>query len=104
MYAQHLEKFQRHFAKESMLTLKSEDFYADAWPVVKQVFEFAGLPALDEVRAKVQGGGENHNSGSKWGGKEYKAKLQPAERKLLDDYYAPHNQRLYALLGKRFEW
>ena len=104
MYAQHLAKFWRHFGREQLLVQKSEDFYADAWPVVRAVLEFAGLPALDEVQQAVARGGANHNSGSKWGGKDYKAKLQPLERKLLHDYYAPHNKELYELIGRDMGW
>ena len=33
-----------------MLVLRSEDFYADAWPVVEQVYRFAGLPILDGLQ------------------------------------------------------
>ena len=104
MYARHLAKFWRHFGRAQLLVLKSEDFYADAWPVVRQVLEFAGLPALDEVREAVAKGAANHNSGAKWGGKDYKAKLQPLERRLLHDYYAPHNKELYELLGRDMAW
>ena len=74
------------------------------WPVVRQVLEFAGLPALDEVQQAVAKGAANHNSGAKWGGKDYKAKLQPLERKLLHDYYAPHNKELYELIGRDMGW
>ena len=103
-YAKHLKKYQRHFAAEQLLVLKSEDLYEDAWSVVQQALAFAGLPVLEQVRAAVERGKENRNSGSKWGGKEYTAKLQPAERQLLTAYYEPHNKQLYTLIGRDMGW
>jgi hypothetical protein len=34
---------------------------------------------------------------------EYK-KLDKSTRKFLVDYYRPHNERLFKLLGKNFDW
>ena len=39
-----------------------------------------------------------------WGGKGYTGKLQPAERKKLQGWYAPHNKELYTLIGRDFGW
>ena len=104
MYAEHLRKFRRHFEESRMLVLRSEDlyadanphphpnpnpnphphpnpnpnqdFYADAWPVVEQVYRFAGLPILDGLQEGVRRSGGKHNAGSLWGGKSYTGKLQ----------------------------
>jgi hypothetical protein len=59
-----------------MLVLRSEDFYADAWPVVEQVYRFAGLPILDGLQEGVRRSGGKHNAGSLWGGKSYTGTLQ----------------------------
>ena len=59
-----------------MLVLRSEDFYADAWPVVEQVYRFAGLPVLDGLQEGVRRSGGKHNAGSLWGGKSYTGNLQ----------------------------
>ena len=86
--------------------LRSEDFYADAWPVVEQVFRFAGLPILDGLQEGVlrSSGKHNNNAGSLWGGSSYTGKLQAQERALLHAYYAPHNQELYALIRRDMGW
>ena len=87
-----------------MLVLRSEDFYADTWPVVEQVYRFAGLPIIAGLEESVRRGSGKHNAGSLWGGSSYTGKLQAKERALLHAYYAPHNQELYALLGRDMGW
>ena len=76
LYAKHLRHFIEHFGKGRLLVQKSEDFYADAWPVVEQVYRFAGLPILDGLQEGVRRSGGKHNAGSLWGGKSYTGKLQ----------------------------
>ena len=56
--------------------IPNQDFYADAWPVVEQVYRFAGLPILDGLQEGVRRSGGKHNAGSLWGGKSYTGKLQ----------------------------
>ena len=104
MYAEHLRKFQRHFAESQLLVLRSEDFYADAWSVVEQVYRFAGLPILDGLQEGVLRSSGKRNAGSLWGGSSYTGKLQAKERALLHAYYGPHNQELYALIGRDMGW
>ena len=47
---------------------------------------------------------DGRNSGAMWGGKGYTGKLQPAERKKLQGWYAPYNKELYSLIGRDFGW
>ena len=57
------------------------------------------MPRVQKLRD-----GHGRNSGQEWGGTGYVGHLQPAERTQLVAYYRPHNQELYALLGRDLEW
>ena len=130
LYAKHLRHFIEHFGKGRLLVQKSEDFYADAWATVREAAEFAGLAITAEFEASVRAGEggakdaaaaapaaglaaaaitgrgptDGRNSGAMWGGKGYTGKLQPAERKKLQGWYAPYNKELYTLIGRDFGW
>lgn len=112
LYARHLRRYLAHFGREALLIECSEDFYAAPREVVDRVLAFANLPAHGAVQAAA----DRHpvgssvstpnrlNSGQLWGGAGYTGRLQPSERAKLDAFYAPHNQELYALVGRDFGW
>lgn len=115
MYARHVRKFFEHFGRERVLVESSEPFYAEAWPSVARVLAHAGIDAPLSFEATVRAGvsasasdrvppGKSRNSGSRWGGKDYRGKLLPAERCKLSWYYAAPNRNLYKLLGREFGW
>lgn len=79
------------FNWKQVLILNSEKFYADPQKTVSRVFEFLGLPAWPLVDL----GGKNI------------ARYPEMPRNIrsnLIDYFAPHNKRLYDLLGTEFDW
>ena len=103
MYARHLSKYFRHFGRERVLLLRSEDFYADAQPVVESVLKFARLQPLTGTRLAAGQGSARRNSGTEWGS-NYSGKLLPPERGKLARYYRPHNHALYELAARDFGW
>jgi hypothetical protein len=94
LYAEQLEAWYAHFPRERLLVLKAEDFFADVRGTVRQVVDFLGLPTGDWEPEKL----EASNVGS------YKEPLDPELRARLRVYFAPHNARLYELLGRDFGW
>ncbi len=91
-YIEQLPTWMSIFPKEQFLILRSEDFFADPQAIVKQTLEFLNLPT----------------SGLST---EYKpfndaryAKMAPATRERLVEYFKPYNARLYEFLGRDFEW
>ncbi len=90
-YAEHLERWLRVFPRDQMLVLRSEDFFADPQPIFAHTLEFLGLPpgGPDEFRKA--------NASSR-------SALEPATRGWLADYFRPHNERLYELLGRDMAW
>lgn len=92
MYADQLKLWYESFSKEQILVLKSEDFKKNPQMIFDQVFDFLNL--------------------SNWKIKKYKKfsqssrnkKMNSDTRKKLIEYFKPHNEKLYRLLGKDFDW
>ncbi len=91
VYVDQLERWMSLFPREQFQILKSEDFYADPNAMLRSVFAFLGLPPA-EIRT-----GEQHNR------QDY-APMHPDTRARLQDYFAPHNTRLYRFLNRDFGW
>ena len=91
-YADHLLRWSRFFAEEQMLVLKSEDFFERTQDTLERVLDFLDLPNW-ELEAS-----EKRNKG------KYEPKMDPTTRQRLEEYFEPHNERLYEHLGVDFEW
>ncbi len=92
IYADQLARWFEYFPKEQILIVSSEDFQADTSRVFKKVQDFLGLPYWEPPVF------------TKYRVRSYPKKLNPATRKRLVKYFAPHNKRLYELLGRKFDW
>jgi Sulfotransferase domain len=90
-YADQLEAWFRVFPREQLLVVRSEDFFEEPAATVAQVLEFLGLP-----RGNLKGF-RRFNAG-------YYGSVEPAIQARLIEYFAPHNERLYALLGCDLGW
>ncbi len=90
-YAEQLERWWAHFPREQLLVLKSEDFYRRPAEVFPRILEHLGLPPWMPERFR------EYNAG------RY-PEMSPALRGWLADYFAPHNARLYELLGCTWRW
>jgi hypothetical protein len=91
LYAEQLQRWLAVFARNQVLVLKSEEFFQHPEPGFERVLAFLGLQPWQLPRY------ENFRPG------EYAA-LRPETRTRLRDFFAPHNQQLYALLGEDFGW
>jgi Sulfotransferase domain len=90
-YAEQLEVWLQHFPRQQVLVLRSEDFFADPELVLGSVLQFLGLPPASLRHYP------------KYNHRDY-TEMTPALRRRLRDQFAPHNQRLAALLGRDFGW
>ena len=91
VYVDQLEEWCGYFDEEQLLVLKSEDFFENPQAVFERALEFLGLP---HWWTGVSG---ERNEG------EYE-RMNPATRQRLEDYFEPHNKRLYDFLGVDFGW
>lgn len=91
-YAEQLERWLRHFPAEQLLVLSSEELFRDPGAVLARLHAFLGLPAPDGAPRLPH----EHRA-------SYPA-LRPETRERLRAYFRPHNERLFALLGRRLDW
>ena len=90
-YAKQLAEWYKYFPKEQLLVVQSEEFYRETPRVYNEIVEYLGLNSytLPVFEAK---------NALKY------AKMAPETKEKLKAYFAPKNEELYELLGKRFDW
>ena len=91
IYADQLETWFKLFPPESFLIERSEDLFADPATVVNRVFRFLGVPEFKLPQYPTYNALRS-------------GKISPETRARLVDYFRPHNERLYALVGRDFAW
>jgi hypothetical protein len=90
-YAEQVERWLELFPREQFLFLKAEDLFDEPERTLDAVYEFVGLPPYRPAQPP------------RLNTSEYQA--MPAEtRALLREYFRPHNERLYELVGVDFGW
>jgi hypothetical protein len=95
IYAEQLERWHGHFDREQLLVLRSEDLFVNPTGTLECVYEFLGLPKHDlDTTAALN----KRNEGG------YEQPMNPITRRQLEEYFEPHNQRLYEYLGEDFGW
>jgi len=93
LYKQQIERFLNYFPMHQILALSSEKFFCEPDNALRQVFEFVGVDTGFKVKdLRPRAVGKN------------KRKVDTDVYQYLNDYFAPHNQALYKLLGKSYEW
>lgn len=94
IYVDHFTHWLKYFGNEQVLVLKSEDIFERELDTLKIVLNFLDLPDWEpEVLEK-----RNKNQG------HYKQEMDPVTRRQLEDFFEPHNRRLYEYLGVDFGW
>ena len=92
-YAEQLQRYLTLFPREQLLILPSERWFSDPQGVLQEVCAFVGVPpfaASPELRNDAP--------------QRPTPSIDPAVRAYLHDYFTPHNQALFALLGEEFGW
>jgi hypothetical protein len=90
-YAEQLERWLSLFPRERFLFVDSEELSAQPERALQRVYDFLGLPADDSRDLPFLHTGEYDP-------------LPPEVRERVADYFRPHNERLYELLGVDFGW
>ena len=96
VYVDHLMRWARFFPKEQILVLKSEDFFERPSETLKPVFDFLGLPQWEPNASELPE--QRKNKGG------YEQAMAPRLRRRLEEFFEPHNRRLYEHLGVDFGW
>ena len=92
IYADQLKNWFKHYSKKQFLILTTEDLRKNPQQALDQVFDFLGLSPFNVENLT------DHNVGN------YKEKMNEDTRKFLVEYFRPHNERLYKLLQRGFDW
>ena len=91
VYADQFANWLRFFPRERLLILATEKFNRRRADTFHRVLEFLDLsPWEPETFPK------HHRAP--------RLQMNPATKKRLEEYFAPHNRRLYELLGEDFGW
>lgn len=93
-YMEQVEAWLRHYPRERLLVLISEEFYADPGREVKRVTDFLGIPPVALPRSEEL---EKFNQFPYDG-------MRPETRAELAAYFRPHNARLAEFLGRDPGW
>ncbi len=91
-YAEQVERWLALFPREQLLFLKAEDMFADPQRVLDATHEFLGLPPYRLANAARLNASPAYDT------------LPRDVRERLGDYFRPHNERLYELIGLDFGW
>jgi hypothetical protein len=84
IYVMFLDQWLKHFPKEQLLALRSEDYFADADATMGKVWAFLGLDAPTRVDSSVSNQGEKIASISEDLAMELRAYFQPFNRRLSE--------------------
>ena len=90
-YAEQIEHWLTHFPREQFHFVTLDELSQEPQRALDDIHEFLGLPP--HVYSELQ---PRH-------GAAYAA-LDPETRARLNDYFRPHNERLYELVGIDFGW
>ena len=93
IYVDQLLRWTEFFDRAQLLVLKSEELSERPVDTFRHVFDFLDLPDWKPETWEVR----------KKGGK-YNQKMDPATRRRLEEYFEPHNRRLYEFLGRDLGW
>ena len=92
IYVDQLIYWSKFFDSEQTLVLKSEDFFERTPETLRLTLNFLGMPEREPEAWEIILKGE------------YDREMEPATRQRLEEYFDPHNHRLYKYLGVDLGW
>jgi len=92
LYAQQLKIWFKLFPKEQFFILSTEELKNNESDMLNKIFEFLDLPkfTLGKVEKVLVG--------------NYKSKMNDETRTKLIEYFKPHNEEFFKMIGKKFDW
>jgi len=93
VYRPQIERYLNHFDRRDLHVINSERFFGDPGPVLSSLFAFLGVrsdhPITDLAARNVS---------------KRDKRVWTRTRGVLDNYFRPHNELLFELLGTRYDW
>lgn len=91
-YCEQLRVWMSCFSPEQLLILESGELFRHTAATFDRTRAFLGLSPWQPP-----------SFGNRFPGR-YSERMQPGTRRRLIEYFAPHNEQLFSLLGRRFPW
>ena len=93
IYFDKLQRWFNIFPKNQFLIIQSEEFLKNPSKIYYQTLEFLNLEKWEPNNFKL------------YKKRSYKEnKIEPEFRKYLQEFYKPYNEKLFKLIGKRYNW
>jgi len=93
LYKDQLERYYKYFSRKQILIIDSEKLSTDTSKTLKKVFEFIDRDVNLSINNLIK-----HNV------TQDKTQVGPEVYDYLNNYFRPHNEELYKLIGKDFGW
>lgn len=91
IYADQLERWFKYFDRKQILVLNSEDYFRDYVATLRLVYEFLEIPFFNPQNLEIR------NAFTK-------DSMSAETRQHLKAYFHEHNERLFKLIGVRYNW
>jgi len=93
LYRKQLERYFHHFQRNQILVVQSESFFSEPNTILRSVFEFVGVDAAYQIKNLSTVNVTRNRSA-----------VSPEIYSTLRDFFQPHNQSLYELIGEDYGW
>ena len=90
-YAKQLEFWFKKFPRKNILLISSEELATNTDKTISEIFEFLEVPD------------QKINDLTKQNKIKY-PKMKDSTREILINFFKPHNEKLFGMLGRRFNW
>jgi hypothetical protein len=95
LYFEQIENYLKYFDKNQLLIIESSELKNNKQKVLNEVTDFLGVSSFDFSNIDLK---DIHKS-------KYKGKsIDENSRKVLRDFYKPYNEKLFNLIGKKYNW
>lgn len=95
IYHEQVSNYLQYFEREQILLLESSELRNDKERVLNELTEFLEIPPFDFSKLDLK---DQHMS-------NYRSNVMDQEsREILKKFYEPYNEKLYDLIGKRYDW
>ena len=93
LYHEQLKRYLNYFSMNNILVINSTTFFAEPDDTLRRVFDFVGVDTEFTVTdLKPRNVGSN------------RTEISQDVHEYLEDYFRPHNQALYELVGQNYGW
>lgn len=93
LYKEQIERYLKYFSREQILIISSEDFFKEPEINISKVCDFLGIDNKFKCKdLNPQNVSNNRNA------------VSSEVYEYLNNYFLPHNQALYELIERNFDW